>query len=142
MANIKDSGLPGINPTTTASLAPTTTEVSAVTVAIPERTEEDEAFLFKGISGTLLTESKGTAWPWCNKKPATYNARNLQNVEYHLLHAYRITDPSGKRALPAVASLGRESSASKTIATYFKLNARDSSDQMMANRLISVFDRT
>jgi hypothetical protein len=167
MADIKDSGLPGINTTTTTPLASTTTEVSAATVVVPERTGEDEAFLFKRLPGTLLTESKGTAWSWVwkvgydvsrdgvrfwvclrcvqqrNKKPATYNARNLQNVEYHLLHAHRITDPSRKRASPAVANLGcKKSSASKTIATYFQLDASDSSDQMMANRLISAFDRT
>ena len=151
---------------TTTSSAPTATEVPVAIVAFSERTEEDEAFLFQRFPGALLTESKGTAWSWVwqagydvsregirywvclrcvqkrNRKPAAYNARNLRNVEYHLLHTHRITDPSGKRALPAHASPSRESSGSKTIGTYFKLNMSNPSDQKMANRLISAFDRT
>ncbi|EAQ83431.1 hypothetical protein CHGG_09835 [Chaetomium globosum CBS 148.51] len=92
------------------------TEASAAVAAVPTRTEEDLAFLFKRFPGYLFTERKGPAWSW-------------------------LSDPTGKRPPPSAVKPQRESSNSRSIATFFNLNANNAEDQRMANHLISAFDR-
>ncbi|EAQ93229.1 hypothetical protein CHGG_01464 [Chaetomium globosum CBS 148.51] len=142
------------------------TEASAAVAAVPTRTEEDLAFLFKRFPGYLFTERKGPAWSWVwkfgydisrdgkdrvwvclrciqqrNRKPAAYNPRNLVNVEIHLFNSHQLSDPTGKRPPPSAVKPQRESSNSRSIATFFNLNANNAEDQRMANHLISAFDR-
>jgi hypothetical protein len=106
------------------------TEAPAAVAAIPTRTEEDQAFLFKRFPGYLLTERKGAAWSWVwkfgydisrdgkdrawvclryiqqrNRKPAAYNPRNLANVEIHLFNSHQLRDATGKRPPPSAVKL-------------------------------------
>ncbi|EAQ84723.1 hypothetical protein CHGG_08737 [Chaetomium globosum CBS 148.51] len=52
-----------------------------------------------------------------------------------------LSDPTGKRPPPSAVKPQRESSNSRSIATFFNLNANNAEDQRMANHLISAFDR-
>ncbi|EAQ90620.1 hypothetical protein CHGG_02555 [Chaetomium globosum CBS 148.51] len=97
------------------------TEASAAVAAVPTRTEEDLAFLFKRFPGYLFTERKGPAWSWVWK------------------FGLAILPVSDRRLLPVKPQ--RESSNSRSIATFFNLNANNAEDQRMANHLISAFDR-
>ncbi|EAQ85226.1 hypothetical protein CHGG_09240 [Chaetomium globosum CBS 148.51] len=62
-----------------------------------------------------------------------------ESVEHFLFRC--LSDPTGKRPPPSAVKPQRESSNSRSIATFFNLNANNAEDQRMANHLISAFDR-